>query len=153
MYAPLLVLHSWGRWLVVAAAAFAVARLFFRGPASRLDALSRTALVASADLMLLLGTGLWAVSPLTPGGSGPAMGAVMKDKVLRFFAVEHPFSMVLVVVALHVGSVLARKATDESQARKRWAVALAVALVLVAVMVPWPWRGALARPLFTLSPG
>jgi hypothetical protein len=153
MYAPLLVLHSWGRWLFVAAAAFAVARLLARGPASRLDALARAAVVGAADLMLLLGAALWALSPYTPGGSGQPMGAVMKDKVLRFFSVEHPFSMVLVVVALHVGSVLARKANGEDQARKRWAMALAVALVLVAVMVPWPWRGAVARPLFTLSPG
>ena len=152
MYAPLLVLHSWGRWLFLAAAALAVSRLLSRGPVSKLDRLARLALVISADLMLTLGLALWALGPYRPGAGAP-MGTVMKDKLLRFFAVEHPFSMVLVVVALHVGSVLARKATDESQARKRWAVALAVALVLVAVMVPWPWRGALARPLFTLSPG
>jgi len=152
MYAPLLVLHSWGRWLLFAAAAFAVVRVFSRRPASPLDRISRLALVISADLMLTFGVLLWALGPYRPGGGMP-MGVVMKDKALRFFSVEHPFTMVLVVVALHVGSVLARKATDEGQARKRWAVALGVALLLVAVMVPWPWREALGRPWFRLTAG
>lgn len=152
MYAPLLVVHSWGRWLLLAAAAFAVVRLLARGPASPLDRVSRMAVVVAADLMLTLGVLLWVVSPYRPGGGMP-MGTLMKDKALRFFSVEHPFSMVLVVVALHVGSVLARKATDEHQARKRWAVALGVALLLVAVMVPWPWREAVARPWLRLTAG
>jgi hypothetical protein len=152
MYAPLLVLHSWGRWLLVAAAGFALVRLFSRGPASPLDRLSRLAVVVSADLMLTLGILLWALGPYRPGGGMP-MGVVMKDKALRFFSVEHPFSMVLVVVALHAGAVLARKAADERQARKRWAVALGVALLLVAVMVPWPWREAMARPWLRLTAG
>ena len=152
MYPPLLVLHSWGRWLFVAAAVFAVIRLLSRGPASPMDRLSRLALVISADLMLTLGVALWALGPYRPGEGAP-MGTVMKDKLLRFFAVEHPFSMVLVVVALHLGSVLARKAVDERQGRTRWAVALGVALLLVAVMVPWPWRELLARPWFRLTAG
>jgi hypothetical protein len=150
MDAFILFLHSWGRWLVLGAAAFAVLQWLRPGNA-KLERLSRLALLATVDLETTLGLIRWAKSYL-PLGQLP-VSALMKNAGSRFFFVEHPLMMVLALVALHVGSVRARKAADGAGARRAWAIPLAVGLLLILAAIPWPFRTALGRGWFMPWPG
>ena len=146
MYPLLVTLHSWNRWLVLAAivASLVVAA---RGPnGSGLLKKVRIATVSLADLQFLVGIALWFASPMTPS-SMEVFRSFMKDSGLRFFSVEHPFAMLLAVVALHVFSVGSKKAPDEAKAHKRWLVGCVVALLLVLAGIPWPGLP-YERPLF-----
>lgn len=150
MDASILFLHSWGRWLVLGAAAFAVVQWLRPGNA-KLERLSRLVLVAMVDLETTLGLVRWATAYL-PLGRVP-VSALMKNAGSRFFFVEHPLMMLLALVALHVGSVRARKATGEAAGRRAWGIALAVGLLLLLAAIPWPFRTALGRGWFMPWPG
>ncbi len=150
MDALILFLHSWGRWLVLLAAAFAVIQ-WLRPGNSKVDRISRLALVAMVDLETTLGLVRWVKSYL-PLGQQP-VSTLMKNAGSRFFFVEHPLMMVLALVALHVGSVRARAAADEATARRAWGISLAVGLLLILAAIPWPFRAALGRGWFMPWPG
>jgi hypothetical protein len=151
-YTVLLFLHSWLRWGVVALIVIALTRAL-RGarsdvPWSDADSRVRVASVAAFDTQVMLGVLLFFVSPMTPK-SGAAFGAYMKVSQLRFFTVEHGFAMILALAALHVGSVKSKRADNDHDRHKKWAVAVSVALFFVLAGIPWPFLP-YARPLFRL---
>src|SRR5262245_471426 len=144
MYSTLLFLHSWIRWIALVASVgvvFAAAR--------RQDATAeRWGLIAMAtlDLQMLLGLILYlVVSPNMQEILANFSGA-MKDPTTRFWAVEHISSMLLAVIAAHVGRVLARKAATSEARRQRLLAAFGVATVLMILGMPWPGRPG-GRPL------
>jgi hypothetical protein len=101
--------------------------------------------VATMDLQLLLGLVLYfAASPLTQQALAD-MGAAMKVRELRFFAVEHTLLMVLALILAHVGAVLAKKGKTVAGQYRGAAVCFAVSLSLMLAGIPW-WR-----PLFRLG--
>ena len=87
-------------------------------------------------LQLLAGLGLWFVSPAVAAARA-SMGDTMKDPALRRLVVEHPFLMVLAVIAATVSSVRVKKATDSAAKAKRALVGTLVTLALVAAVIPW----------------
>jgi hypothetical protein len=102
----------------------------------------------ASHITLLLGLYQWAFGRIglfsTPLSS---VGAVMKDKVIRFFLVEHPTLMVLAIVFITLGHGMAKKAVnDETKYKKAFRYFL-IALVLILVAVPWPFRE-IGRPWF-----
>jgi hypothetical protein len=144
-------MHSWLRWVVIAAGLFALAHawrgvLTKRGWGARAR-LPSTVFVGVMDLQFLLGLVLYVfVSPLTSAAFAD-LGAAMKNPPLRFWAVEHGPTMLLVLVLLHVGSVRARRATTDVVRYRRTASWFTVAFVLMLAAVPWPWLD-IGRPLF-----
>jgi hypothetical protein len=148
MYALVLLLHSWIRWVAVGAGVAAAAGAFGRG-ASALRSAERWGLIfmITLDLQLLLGLLLYGVlSPFTSQAMQD-FGGAMRDPMLRFWAVEHFTMMLLAAVLVHVGRVLARSTPDGEKKRNRLLVCFAIALLLVLVAIPWPWRE-VGRPLF-----
>jgi hypothetical protein len=143
LYATILTLHSLVRWLVLAAATWAVItawRGVSRGlPWGKRARVAGALLAAAADTQLLLGLALWlALSPhaVLGGGAGSA-----------YWTWLHPALGVLVVVLAHVGSVRTRR-SPEGPARWRTFAAFSTAtLMVVAVAVPWPFLG-VGRSLF-----
>lgn len=142
MYETLLLVHSWLRWVVVLAG---LAALFLSGR----KALSQAAFTSTdkglgtiftiaMDVQLLLGLGLYfGVSPVVRAALDQG-AAMMKDRTLRFWGVEHIATMILAVVVLHVGRVLAKRVTNDAARHKRLAITTALTLVLVFVGIPWP---------------
>jgi hypothetical protein len=61
--------------------------------------------------------------------------------------VEHVTMMLAAVVLVHVGRVLARKATSPASRRMRTFVCFGLATILMVVAIPWPGM-AHGRPLF-----
>jgi len=142
LYAALLYLHSYNRWLVLSSAAVNLAvswRAFLWGRAyGSAQRTSSRAFMRLLDVQVLLGLGLYALSPLVRMALGD-LGAAMAVKELRFFGVEHITGMVLALVLANVGAVRVRRA-DSDALRVRRAVFWQTATVLViAVSVPW-WR-------------
>ena len=73
---------------------------------------------------------------------------VMKNSVLRFWAVEHITSMFLAIVLITVARGVFRKPITNEAKHKRALLLYVVALILVIAAVPWPFREAVGRPWF-----
>jgi hypothetical protein len=150
MYILVLALHSILRWAVLATGAAAAVRAVSGARAARAwtaaDDRAGLWFVIAMDLQLLLGLVLYAgLSPITRAAFADVGGA-MGNSVLRFWAVEHAFGMIIAVALVHIGRVKLRKA--ETQRRHKVA-ALFFGLALLAVLLSIPWPGMpAARPLF-----
>jgi len=150
MYAPLLILHSWLRWVVLLTALLAIARAVRGrsagtwGPAD--DAAGKW-FVISLDVQVLIGLILYLfLSPYTMAVWGN-MGEAMGDSFLRFMAVEHLFGMVAGTALAHVGRARARKGADPRRRHTQALIFFTIALVVIFASVPWPWMP-VSRPLF-----
>lgn len=150
MYAPLLLLHSWLRWLVILVGIWAVASAWSGVPArSRRPG---RAFTIAVDLQMLIGVVLYvAFSPITRAALTDMAGA-MRNPAWRFWTVEHPALMMLAVAFAHIGLTLARKreaTSDGTRSRGPFWWHLAALLALLAA-IPWPARS-YGRPLLRLA--
>ena len=99
------------------------------------------------DLQVLLGLLLYFVfSPLTKAALSD-FGGAMSDPLMRFWAVEHGFGMIIGVALAHAGMSRARKAATDTMRHKRVAVFFILALIAILAAIPWPGR-VYVRPLF-----
>jgi hypothetical protein len=149
MYDIVLSLHNVLRWLVLAAALVAVFRAMSgwlgRQPWTSASAGPGRIFTISMDVQFLLGILLYGMlSPVTRQAFAD-FGAAMRDRDLRFFAVEHALLMVLALMAAHVGKVLAPRGADDVARHRRAALWYGLALLFILAGMPW------MRPLFRLG--
>ncbi|MBA3232023.1 MAG: hypothetical protein H0T05_04325 [Acidobacteria bacterium] len=150
MYSTVLLLHSWLRWAVILAGLFALVRGMggWSGVRAwtRVDERAGFWFVATLDLQVLIGLVLYFfLSPLTTGAFED-FGGAMRNSVLRFWAVEHTFGMIVGAALAHIGRVRSRRAPA---ARKHRTAAIFYGLALLAILVSIPWPGMPAgRALF-----
>jgi hypothetical protein len=153
MYTLVLLVHSWLRWVALAAGVAAIGTSFSdRGGAKTGGAAERWGLIFMIvlDLQMLLGLLLYLVlSPFTTEAMRD-FGAAMRSPGLRFFAVEHLVMMFAAVILAHVGRVLARKAKTPEAKRTRRLICYGLAMVVMLLGIPWPGMPA-GRPLFRLQ--
>ena len=146
-YLLTLTIHSWLRWLVVAAGVVAFARAVTAGGRRWSSADDRAGLLFSIalDVQVLVGLLLYTwLSPITRDAFRD-FGGAMKSGALRFWTVEHIFGMVVGLALVHVGRVRIRKAHD---ARRHKIAAIFFGLALLAILASVPWPGTPnARPL------
>ena len=147
MYTIVLLLHSWIRWVALAAGIGAtVMAVRDTAGSGRLERWGM-AFVTALDLQLLLGLLLYfALSP-NMAEIRANFGASMRDPVARFWAVEHITSMLVAVVLVHVGRVLGRKPGTPESKRMKLFICFGIATVLMLLAIPWPGMRA-GRPLF-----
>jgi len=144
MYELVLIVHSWVRWVAIIAGLIATvsaisARSFGDARDNRADKWGLILMIA-LDLQLLLGVLLYLV--LSPN-IRPLLNdfaATMRDPANRFWAVEHPTTMILSVAIAHVGRVLARRAKTARAQRFRSAICFGLATILMIAGTPWPGR-------------
>lgn len=149
LYAAVLVVHSYLRWLVILAGLIAVGRAlagtFGRKRWTPADDRAGFWFVTALDLQMLLGLLMYVfLSPFTHQAFGD-FGAAMKNSALRFWAVEHILGMVIGLVLVHLGRVRARK-TDSLRRHKVAAIFFGLALAIILASIPWPGSPA-GRPL------
>jgi hypothetical protein len=126
MHAALLLLHSLLRWVVIFNGAYAVVG------ASRGRARSAGRWFAIAlDVQVLVGLLLYWVSPITSSALAN-MGAAMQNRVVRFWAVEHGFTMLVALALAHIGLARAKKGKGGA------ALMFLLALIAVLIGIPWP---------------
>ncbi len=142
MYALVLFIHSWLRWVVVFAALWAALRaargLTVKAPFAARDDKLLAAFVGLVDLQFMIGLALYLfLSPMVQGAFAD-MKAAMRSAPLRFFAIEHITAMLIAVALAHVGRARQRRASEDV---KRWRNALLASggfLLLALIGMPWP---------------
>ena len=147
MYPIVLLLHSWNRWLVLGAAAFALPRAY-RGwltgkPFTTADDRAGGLLVGALDLQLLLGRWLYFDLSALVQAARPDWGAALRNPTLRFWSVEHLALMLTGIVVAYAGRALSKRAGRAAAQRHQLAALFfAVAIGLVLLGVPFalrPW--------------
>ncbi len=145
MYLTFLTAHSILRWAVIVAGVIAAVRAWqaAASPAGPVPRLSGLLFAVLFDVQFLLGLVLYLfLSPRTVVALH-GIGAAMADDVQRFWAVEHPFGMIVALVLTHIGRTKLR-ATGGSLRRAATYFTLALAIVLLTT--PWPFMP-YGRPL------
>jgi hypothetical protein len=142
MYAALLFVHSWLRWLVILFALVAVARacagMASGRPWGRADELAGKLFVRTFDVQILLGLLLYFVlSPITRSAMSD-FSAAMQVSVTRFWAVEHVFGMIVAALLAYRGSMRVRAIQDHARKHRVAAVFYTLALIAILASIPWP---------------
>jgi hypothetical protein len=149
MYAHVLAVHSWLRWLALVTAVGATFSALRGQVGSDNSVADRWAMfaVTALDLQMLLGLILYLVLSPNMRPILENFGGAMQDPALRFWAVEHIGTMMIAVVLAHAGRVLARKAGTPDLKRRRLVACFGLATILIIIGMPWPGRPG-GRPLF-----
>lgn len=137
MYGILLGAHNLLAWAVLIVGVLVIARAVSRSATwSDADTGLVRKLTLLVHLQLLAGLGLWMVSPAVAAARA-SMGDTMKDPAARRLVVEHPFLMVLAVIAATVSGVLVRKASGPAAKAKKALIGTLITLALIAAVIPW----------------
>ncbi|MCS6808741.1 MAG: hypothetical protein RML40_08765 [Bacteroidota bacterium] len=152
MYEIVLVLHSLLRWIVILAALVALYRAylgwFAKQAWSASDRRWNMMFAHSMTAQFILGVLLYVfLSPITTQGVFQNFGVVMKDRIMRFWGIEHTITMLLSVALAHIGNARAAKAASDNDKHKSAALMFTLALLLILVSIPWPFL-VYGRPLF-----
>jgi hypothetical protein len=129
---PLLVtLHSYNRYLLLAALLFVLYRAFSgwtgKKPFGKADNAASAALLGLTHLQALLGLIMYFATSAyttTPGLS-------MKDPWVRYFKAEHIAAMLIAVVLIQLGRTFSKKAAGDEEKHKKLAIYTAIAAVII----------------------
>ena len=145
IYNIILHLHSGLRWVVLLLLLIVIFRSATAGKRPFDGADKKLALFTMifADLILLVGiyqwfAGDWGYASIQHNG----MKEVMKNSVLRFFAIEHPIGMLIAIAMVHIGKGYSKKNIPDSTKHKRILLFFILALLIILVSIPWPFRDA-----------
>lgn len=141
MYNPLLLIHSWLRWIFLILAIVVIAKSIIGWLGGKDYSKGDNALAASfvgtMHLQLLIGLILYFfLSPIT-AVAFEDFGAAMKNAEIRYWAVEHISMMILAVVIAQIGRTKAKKAKESIQKYKTQSIFFIIALVLVLSRIPF----------------
>ena len=149
MYEYLLVAHNWLRWIILI---FLLINIFrhlsaANKPWEKADNSLGLFLMIAAHITLLIGLYQWAVGPwglklIQENG----MGVVMKNKAMRFWAIEHITGMLIAIVLITIGKGVGRKAIPDKTKHRRALTFFLLALVIILITAPWPFRDVIGRP-------
>ena len=139
-------LHNVVRWAVILTGLWALLRALplLGGRRSTVPADRKAGLffLISCDIQLLLGLYLYITrgwgSQLANGGA-----AIMKNKGLRFWTVEHGPVMILAIIFVHLGYSAIKRG-----AGRNWAIWTLLAMIIILATTPWPFREVVGRGLF-----
>jgi len=151
MYTALLYLHSILRWVILVLGIVAVFKSYSGmtagKPFSAGDRKVGLFLMIAAHTTLLVGLYLWLTGPWGLANiRNLGFGEVMKDRVYRFYAVEHLVGMLIAIILITLGRGAAKKPISDRAKHKRTFWFILVALVIILATVPWPFREGIARP-------
>ena len=120
--------------------------LFGSGTYKKLDNILSASFIGGMHLQLLIGLIMYfATSPVVNEAMRMGMGNAMRDKELRFWAVEHITLMILAVVFAQVGRTISKKASDDSVKFRFQSIFYGAALLLILLGIPWAEAGRLFR--------
>ncbi len=142
MYTTVQFLHSWWAYLVlfvvliatINAVAGAVSNKEFGHKDFRL---ALFALIVT-HIQLLIGLVLFFISPLgLKSITNNGMGTVMKDSIMRLYAIEHPMVMILTVILITIGYSKHKKKRVSKGKFKTLAIFYTIGLILMLSRIPW----------------
>lgn len=143
MYNGMLHLHSVLRWIILILLLVAIYKSYTDRNKAYTAGHKKTGLflMIFCDVMLAVGiyqwyAGDWGLKIIQLNG----MGEVMKNSVLRFFAIEHTTAMLIAIVLVHIGYSYSKKDISDSQKHKRTLLYFGLALLIILISIPWPFR-------------
>ncbi len=140
LFNKIVFLHSYFRWLVLVSLLFTFYKIAtaYRekqsfGPTEKKFHLVSMILM---DIQFLIGMILYFQSPLVKALFADFKTGV-KEKEIRFFGMEHLFSMILVLVVIHIANVFSKKEIDPAlKIRKMFFFYLGILVILLSG-IPW----------------
>jgi hypothetical protein len=153
MYEFLLISHSWLRWAVLGFGLYALYTYYTGWQAQRKYTASDKRIgsffIGSLHLQLVIGLLLYFVYSPVVQMAMANMKVAMKDRELRFYAMEHLTMMIIGIVIAQIGSIKARKKPSDTSKFKTAFIWFAVALFIILLMIPWGiWNS--NRPMFRM---
>ena len=150
-YHGLLLVHSLLRWVILILLLVAIVKSYTGmnagKPFSAGDKQVGLFLMISAHTTLLVGLYFWFFGPLGLANiSNLGFGEVMKDKVMRYYAVEHITGMLIAIVLITIGRGVAKKRIPDVAKFKKTFWFYLIALVIILATVPWPFRAGIGKP-------
>ncbi|MBC7552971.1 MAG: hypothetical protein H7257_03225 [Taibaiella sp.] len=101
-------------------------------------------MMISCDVQLLIGLAVY----ITGGFMGMSKtGFPDVDHYNRFYGMEHPASMIVAIILIHLAYFTAKKSIDSVRKYKRMFWYSFIALMLFMAMIPWPGRLVVGKPL------
>ena len=91
-----------------------------------------------SHVQLLIGFVLYMVSPTVQVALSD-MGASMKDRILRFWAVEHILAMIIAILVITIGHALAKRAQNDQDKFKKIFWYFLAGLIIIFITIPWPF--------------
>lgn len=151
MHETTLIVHSLLRWLVLVSAVGALFRAYsgWLGKKAWSDSDRRWNVIFAHSMTTQFVVGLTLylfISPITTGAFSD-FGAAMKDRTMRFWAVEHIFAMFVALALAHIGNARARKGDTDEAKHKAAAIFFTIAVLIILASIPWPFLS-YGRPLF-----
>ena len=142
MYTTVILLHSLARWVVLATGVFAAVRGISGWRSGRPWTLAddRAAgwFTSALDLQMLLGLLLYFwLSPITTAALHD-FGGAMGNSGLRFWAIEHPFGMIIGIALAHIGRGRLKRVTNDVKRHRTTAIFFILALLIIVASIPWP---------------
>ncbi|MEJ7769050.1 MAG: hypothetical protein WKF89_14630 [Chitinophagaceae bacterium] len=152
MYKGLLDLHNLLRWVILVLIIIAIIKAY-KGSTSRSifskgDKTLGLFLMIASHLILLIGlyqwfAGDWGLKNIQNLG----MGAVMKNSIYRYWAVEHITGLSIAIILITIGRGFSKKTISDKTKYKKTFWFYLVALAIILITVPWPFRKGIGRPL------
>jgi hypothetical protein len=151
MYAFLLAFHSLIRWLVLASLLLAIYR-GWRGWLGKhyytlFDNRVRIVAAMFAHIQLVVGLALYGVSSIVYYFWQHPVDA-LQIRGIRFFGIEHITMMLVAIVLITIGSIKARRKTDDLAKFRIMAIWFSIALLIILSSVPWSFSPLISRPNF-----
>ncbi|SDJ76063.1 hypothetical protein SAMN05421823_10139 [Catalinimonas alkaloidigena] len=154
MYNFLLFLHSWGRWLVLIAAVWAIVRAYAgwknRRPYLKADNTASVFFIAMVHSQVLIGLLLYFFASPYVSQAMSDFGGAMKNAELRYWGVEHIAMMIVAAVVAQVGRIRAKKADTPTRKHRQTFWFYLVAVLIMLLSIPWGLFNP-KRPLFRFS--
>jgi membrane protein DedA with SNARE-associated domain len=142
MYNGLLTTHSLLRWVMLILLIMSIFRAYNGWKSLRSftpgdKKLTLFTLIFS-HIQLLVGFLLYMVSPAVQQAL-PDMGAAMKDKMLRFWAVEHISMMIISILIITIGYSLSKRANNDADRFRKIFIYFLISLIIILITIPWPF--------------
>ncbi|MBP2831293.1 hypothetical protein J8281_03755 [Aquimarina sp. U1-2] len=142
MYQAIQIVHSYWAYLVVLVVTLATFNAIIgfirkRAYVPKDFRISLFALIVT-HIQLLIGLVIFFVSPLVVWFSEThGMGEIMKDSTLRLYNVEHPLTMILMIVFITIGYSKHKKKLTSTPKFKMLAIFYTIAWILMLSRIPW----------------
>lgn len=141
IYSTVKDVHSSFRWILLLVAVLTTAGFIIgwlgKKKYGRLDNTLSLLYMICCDLQLLLGLILYFfLSPVTQ--SAIQFGSLqLEEPNVRFFAIEHPITMILGIACVHIGRISSKKGATDSSKFKRGTIWFVLSLLLILSRMPW----------------
>ncbi len=153
MYDFFLFLHSWLRWVVfllLVIIPFRSGLAYYKGAVFQAwDKFLNITLLGVAHIQFLIGLVLYfGLSPVAAEGLSH-FSLSMKSAYLRYWTVEHIFSMFVVIALIQTGYSISKRGKTDNSKHKVIFITTLLALIILLAMHPWPHK-VYGRPLFRI---